>query len=371
MTANGSAGNRDGFEAWVSALQRPPGTERKSEPDITSALVNDSATHVQQIPKELIHRLRERETQGLLGVEVERTAVFKPPPELLARAKRMQAPPKPSDVPPADHAEVPTKPPPEAAVPTVRPPPPVTESFEDGWAELDSGLAALKPIAARAVPSARPSRPVAPSFPSAAPRTAASAAPRLSASAAPRLSASAAPPVSAPPPSSPRSSGAPKSSGTPKSNPNGAVAVGRTVEIGKSVGKELPTLATAEDLDDMVDEPTRLRTDVAALLGVPPRAAAPVPPPASVPSARPALAALPPRTATPPMSFAVPAPPPSAMLDPEPTSPRVSGVVSHHAAPADESLNGATADRSSGRRWVVIAAMFLSLVIIALAALRR
>lgn len=327
MTANGSAGNRDGFEAWVAALQRAPGAERKSEPDITAALVNDSATHVQQIPKELIHKLRERETQGLLGVETERTAVFRPPPELLARAKRMRPPSKPaspSDVPPAEHAEIPTAPPPEAAVPTVRPPPPqVKESLDDGWAELDSGLEALKPIAARAIPASHSARPVAPKLPSAAPRL----------------------PVTA----------------APLSKPSAPVAVARTVDVVKSVDAALPTLEPASDLTDMLDEPTRLRADgFAALLG------------AQAPSVAQAPAPAPARTATPPMSFTAPTPPPREELESELTEPRVSGVVSQRAAAVDDSLAGDVGERgASGRRWVVIAAVFLALVIIGLAALAR
>ena len=364
MTANGSAGNRDGFKQWVQSLQRAPGAEQKSEPDITSALVNDSATHVQQIPKELIHRLRERETQGLLGVEVERTAVFKPPPELLARAKRMRPPSKPESASEAPPAEVPTAPPPEAAVPTVRPPPPVTESFEDGWAELDSGLAALKPIAARAVPSARPSRPLAPMFPSAAPRVASSAAPHATTSAAPRSvpnpAALASAASNAPPSSKPRSSGA------PKSKPSAGVAVARTVDIVKPA-EAWPSLAEPESEFDMLDEPTRLRADgFAALLG---HAAPAVSAAASVQVAAPE----PVRSApTPPMPFTVSTPEPRDELEAERTAPRVSGVVAHPDASVDESLGGEAGERgASGRRWVVIAAVFLSLVVIALAALAR
>jgi hypothetical protein len=358
MTSNGSAGNRDGFESWVASLQRPPGAEQKSEPDITSALVNDSATHVQQIPKELIHRLRERETQGLLGVEVERTAIFKPPPELLARAKRMQPPSKPtspSELPPA---EVPTAPPPEAAVPTVRPPPPVTESFEDGWAELDSGLEALKPIAARSVPAA--SRPLAPMFPSSAPRVGLSAAPRTTASAAPRAATDATAARTSAPPSS-------RSSGAPPSKPNAAVAVARTVDIGKPADAWPSLSDPASDLD-MLDEPTRLRAGgFAALLGNAAPAVAAAPPAPHAPAASPLRSAR-----TPPMPFTVSAPQPSEEPPSELTEPRVSGVVAHPDAPVDDSLSGEMGERgASGRNWVVIAAVFLSLVVIALAALAR
>ncbi len=121
MTENDPPGKRNGFERWVASLQRPqdsvppvaPGA-KALKTDVTSPLVAESATHVHQIPKELIHRLRERETQGLLGVSDDRTAVFKPPAELLARAKCMQPPHKPlhSDAPPPDESDAKTVPPP-------------------------------------------------------------------------------------------------------------------------------------------------------------------------------------------------------------------------------------------------------------------
>jgi hypothetical protein len=360
MTSDGSAGNnRDGFEAWVASLQRPTGAAPKaSEPDITSALVDNSATRVQQIPKELIHRLRERETQGLLGVETERTAVFKPPPELLARAKRMRAPSKPvtpSDAPEAEATDLPTlPPPPEAAVPTVRPPPPAkAESLEDDWAELvEPGLDALKPITPRSVP-ARPSRPAVPLSSSSAPWSTASPAPRALTSDA--LTSNRTP-----------ASPAPASSSAPVSAPGPAVVVARTVAVVKSaaampaeLGSTAPVPAVSAFGDaDAPDEPTRIQRF--AGYGDP---AAPEPK-GEVEAER-----------------------------SEGTEQRPSGVVPHAEATAD-ALGYDNADRTadspaydapaydslapegiepaaSGRRWVVIATVFLALVVIALATLAR
>jgi len=341
MTANGPAGkHRDGFERWVASLQRPPGAGPKpSEPDVTAPLVDESATHVQHIPKELIHRLRERETQGLLGVETERTAIFKPPPELLARAKRMRAPNKPA-VPEVEPATLPP-PPPEAAVPTVRPPPPAkTDSLDDDWAELvEPGLDALKPISPRSAPAPGSSRPVAPVFSSDAPRLTASAAPQ---------------PVTSHAPASNRApaSSAPASSSGVVSRPAPAVVVARTVAIGKSAEVRSVDAAPAPAAsipsvfqdDGEPDEPTRIQ-GFGALLG----AAAPAP-----------IGELEPERS-------------------ERSEPRQSGVTSDADADAHDSLapahdslapDGVEAG-ASGRRWVVIATVFLALVVLALAALAR
>ncbi|HYQ16767.1 MAG TPA: hypothetical protein VEQ58_13440, partial [Polyangiaceae bacterium] len=56
--------------------------------------LDEGATRIQKFPKELIHRLRERESskqsapppkQSAPPVQDDRTAVFRAPPELLAR----------------------------------------------------------------------------------------------------------------------------------------------------------------------------------------------------------------------------------------------------------------------------------------------
>lgn len=356
MTANDPAGKpRDGFQRWVASLQRPPGAgPRPSEPDVTAALVDESATHVQQIPKELIHRLRERETQGLLGVETERTAVFKPPPELLARAKRMRAPTKPV-APEPEPATLP--PPPEAAVPTVRPPPPAkTDSLDDDWAELvEPGLDALKPITPRSAPALGSSRPVAPAFSTNAPRPTASAAPRLATSNAPASSLAQA--------SSLLASGSAAGS---RSGP--AVVVARTVAVVKGADVGPPPAAPAPPAFDF-DEPddvTRIQ-GFGGLLGM----AAPAPIEAAAPA--PVAAAV-------PVPIEAAGPAPLDEVEAEHTRPRESGVVSYADEPAGELADAAVHDSlapdaaepaDSGRRWVVIATLFLALVVIALAALAR
>lgn len=372
MTANGSAGNRDGFEAWVAALQRPPGAGKTpSEPDIASALVDGNATQVQQIPKELIHRLRERETQGLLGVETERTAVFKPPPELLARAKRMQqvAKSSPSEAPAAERSDMPTAPPPEAAVPTVKPPPPSkVEAFDDDWSQLESGLDALKPIE-RPITAPRPSRPVAPAFTSAAPRPIISTTPRAVTSTAPRSAPSAAAPPLASVPAVP-SLNAPASSSAPGSRTGAAVVVARTVAVvtgpDTSAAKSPETSATsaapqppaAPDFD--MDEPTRIRADgFNALLGKPIQAPTED---LEVERSEPHVPAVTPHVQTLPEAF-------PAFRAETAAEPAVEAPV---ALPAYDSMSPGAIERgASGRRWVVIAAVFLSLVVIALAALRH
>jgi hypothetical protein len=203
-------------------------------------------------------------------------------------------------------------------------------------------------------------------FPSAAPRVAAGGAPHAT-SAAPRSAPNPAPVASGAPPSS-----SPRSSAAPQSKPSAGVAVARTVDIVKPAGA-YPSLAEPESDLDMLDEPTRLRADgLAALLGTAPQVPAVPAGPPPVASAVPWSAPAPVRSApTPPMPFAV-SPRPSEELEAERTEPRVSGVVAHPDASLDESLGGEVSERSeSGRRWVVIAAVFLSLVVIALAALAR
>jgi hypothetical protein len=73
--------------------------------------LDDGATRVQKFPKELIHRLREQEkAKSVPPPQDDRTAVFRAPPELLARARELRA----------QHAaeeatgvnDLPTKPPP-------------------------------------------------------------------------------------------------------------------------------------------------------------------------------------------------------------------------------------------------------------------
>jgi hypothetical protein len=162
MSSDGSAGRRDGFDRWVASMKREqqPMQEKPvslKDMDKLELDLDENATHVHRIPKDLINRMREQRAQerqaqkqlvtesvvrpapaaapapppasakpafesqvqhafggededfesALGGVSDDRTAVFRPPPELLARAKRMKPPAKPNPT-----SELPTKPPP-------------------------------------------------------------------------------------------------------------------------------------------------------------------------------------------------------------------------------------------------------------------
>jgi len=412
MTANGSPGNRDGFQQWVDSLQRPsgatPADAQSDAKDVTAPLVDESATHVHQIPKELIHRLRERENQGLLGVEAERTAVFRPPPELLARAKRNQQ--KPGQ--PAPHAPVPAEktkpPPPEAAVPTVRPPPggdfpafePITSPpapllaprspapaagspppaarsplsaprAPDDFADLEAGLDALKPIAPRALvprknsgasvagpvsrapvsapssskPGGRVSAPGPQYLPGNTARTATPMGPFAA------FSALGVAPVSSPAPSS-------RPGGAPSSSRSGVVSVPPEA---KSEAPEAPSGSPpANDADSLVvDEPTILRIVPSSVVASRRRESFDAADDGAHFPSRPEL-------------------PTVIDDDPEPTGERLAGVAElealepgNPASHALESLAPEASEGRSGRRWVVIAALFCVLVAVALAWLGR
>lgn len=163
MSSDGSGGRRDGFDRWVASMKREqqPMQERPAslkDMDKLELDLDENATHVHRIPKDVINRMREQRAQerqaqkpavtesvvrpapiaaparsapapaqpafesqvqqafggededfaaALGGVSDDRTAVFRPPPELLARAKRMKPPAKPNP-----NSELPTKPPP-------------------------------------------------------------------------------------------------------------------------------------------------------------------------------------------------------------------------------------------------------------------
>jgi hypothetical protein len=157
MSSDGSTGRREGFDRWVASMKREqqPMQEKPASLKAMDKLeldLDENATHVHRIPKDLINRLREQRAQeqqasrtqaaaataarepaparpaqvlpvseeqvahafeqddidvALGGVSDDRTAVFRPPPELLARAKRMKPPTKPNVT-----SELPTKPPP-------------------------------------------------------------------------------------------------------------------------------------------------------------------------------------------------------------------------------------------------------------------
>lgn len=414
MTANGSPGNRNGFQQWVDSLQRPPGSTAQDDKSdakaVTAPLVDESATHVHQIPKEIIHRLRERENQGLLGVEAERTAVFKPPPELLARAKRNQQKQQPAPAPaPEPVATEKTKPPPpEAAVPTVRPPPgmdllalesdtssaPAAQAhvapsplsaprMPDDFADLEAGLEALKPIAPRVLAPRKTSGAPVTSAVSRAPVSAPASSKQEGRVSAPgpqylpganartatpmgpfaALSALGGAAASAPAPSS-------RPGGAPSSSRSGVVSVpAADATRGSSAGSSAP-LPAVDPESLVVDEPTILRIVPNAVKAKRLGDAfhAPDADDAAHFPSRPEL-------------------PTVIDDDPEPTGERLAGVSELEAlnpaplgdvAPLEErsplvsdSLAPEAAEGRSGRRWVVIAALFCVLVAVALAWLRR
>jgi hypothetical protein len=123
------AEKRPGFERWVQSLKlgaplrpssSPPPPTEGADGSIGSPLtLDEQATLINRIPKEVIYKLRERDSQRAgMPKSDDSTAVFTPPPELLARAKRFQAPPKPERSSP-NASEVPTSRPP--AMPSVSP----------------------------------------------------------------------------------------------------------------------------------------------------------------------------------------------------------------------------------------------------------
>jgi hypothetical protein len=94
--SNDSAEKRQAFQHWVSSL-RPgpvssPGGDAE-ESGITS--FDEQATLVRQLPKDVVRRLREREASRHLPVDQDSTAIFHPPPDLIARARRLVPPKKP------------------------------------------------------------------------------------------------------------------------------------------------------------------------------------------------------------------------------------------------------------------------------------
>ncbi len=178
MTTDGSTGRRDGFNRWVASMKTDHEPMESKPAPLKPAVgkleleLDDNATHVHRIPKELISRMREREQPPAqpppvseadddddddesrfspLGmVQEDRTAVFRPPPELLARAKRLKAPPKP-DV----QASVPTKPPPPGHGDLMQsmPASPKVPGFESLPAAAKGGFASV-PLKAPLTPAA-------------------------------------------------------------------------------------------------------------------------------------------------------------------------------------------------------------------------
>jgi hypothetical protein len=109
--SNESAEKRQAFERWVSALRTKPGASPgvgEDESGVTS--LDDQKTLVRHLPKDVVRTLREREAGRHLPVDEDSTAIFHPPPELIARARRLVPPQKP-----------------ERSAPPSAPPDPVTE----------------------------------------------------------------------------------------------------------------------------------------------------------------------------------------------------------------------------------------------------
>lgn len=105
--SNDSAEKRQAFERWVSALRTDAGAspiDAGEESGVTS--LEDQKTLVRNLPKDVVRKLRERESHrhaSMAEVDQDSTAIFHPPPELIARARRLVPPPKPErSVPPPD-----------------------------------------------------------------------------------------------------------------------------------------------------------------------------------------------------------------------------------------------------------------------------
>lgn len=114
--SNDRAEKRQGFERWVSSLRLPPGTSPVAageESGVTS--LDEQKTLVQHLPKDVVRQLREREANRHLAVDPDSTAIFQPPPELLARARRLVPPKKP------ERSVAPSAPPESVAPPLLTP----------------------------------------------------------------------------------------------------------------------------------------------------------------------------------------------------------------------------------------------------------
>ena len=118
---------RQGFERWVASLKlgapmRPPSSPPPESEGAEGAplTLDEQATLINRIPKEVIYKLRERDSQRAgsgMPKSDDSTAVFTPPPELLARAKRFEAPPKPERSSPVSSTSPTSRPPPMSSKP--------------------------------------------------------------------------------------------------------------------------------------------------------------------------------------------------------------------------------------------------------------
>jgi hypothetical protein len=120
--SNDSAEKRQAFQHWVSSLRTDAGADPAGVEESGVTSLDDQATLVRQLPKEVVRLLREREAGRRLDVDPDSTAVFHPPPDLIARARRLVPPKKPErgatpSVPAEPHAEPDPVLPPEAGAP--------------------------------------------------------------------------------------------------------------------------------------------------------------------------------------------------------------------------------------------------------------
>jgi hypothetical protein len=133
--SDGPPEKRQGFERWVASLKiasplRPPSNPPPAAEghDGSPLTLDEQATLINRLPKELIHKLRERDSQRSgLPKSDDSTAVFTPPPELLARAKRFQQPTKPERSSPTSSPSPIPRP---NELPTTRPPPPIASAAQ-------------------------------------------------------------------------------------------------------------------------------------------------------------------------------------------------------------------------------------------------
>ncbi len=105
--SNDSAEKRQAFQRWLSALRTEAGASSGTGEDESGVIsLDDQKTLVQRLPKDVVRHLREREAGRYLEVDQDSTAIFHPPPELIARARRLVPPKKPDrSVPPSTPSE--------------------------------------------------------------------------------------------------------------------------------------------------------------------------------------------------------------------------------------------------------------------------
>jgi hypothetical protein len=105
--SNDSPEKRQAFQRWLSALRVEAGVSPVADGEESGVIsLDDQATLVRLLPKDVVRLLREREAGRHLAVDPDSTAIFHPPPDLIARARRLVPPKKPErSVPPSTPAE--------------------------------------------------------------------------------------------------------------------------------------------------------------------------------------------------------------------------------------------------------------------------